>query len=104
MRSVLFLLAALGAGPALAAPPPARLGLCAACHGADGRGRIALAPNLAGQRYEYLLHALHDYRSGRRDAAVMRTATGPLSESELEQLAHWYADLPVCAPTRPAAQ
>ena len=73
--------------------------LCAACHGADGHARIPGAPNLAGQNYEYLMTALHAYRSGARDVAVMRAAIGPLSEDELQQLARWYSQLP-CAPAR----
>ncbi len=85
----------------LAAPPqPARLGLCAACHGADGHARIPGVPNLAGQNEQYLLDALHAYKSGARDVAVMRTATGPLSDTEMQQLAHWYASLPACAPAK----
>lgn len=83
---------------AVAATPPARLGLCAACHGADGRARIPGAPNLAGQNYRYLMDALHAYKNGARDVAVMRAATGPLSEGELEQLARWYSQLPCPAP------
>ena|SRR5690242_10721395 len=98
MRIVLFLaLALLATGAFAATPAPARLGLCAACHGADGRARIPGAPNLAGQNYQYLLNALHAYRSGARDVAVMRAATGPLSENEMQQLAYWYSALP-CAP------
>jgi cytochrome c553 len=83
----------LAAAPAIAAMPekPARLGLCAACHGSDGVATMAGAPNLAGQRLDYLRQALAQYRDGRRDVAVMRAATGPLSEAELDQLARWYS-------------
>jgi cytochrome c553 len=98
MRIALLLALALIATDAFPAPQPARLGLCAACHGADGHARIPGAPNLAGQNYTYLMNALHAYKSGARDVAVMRAATGPLSEAELQLLAHWYADLP-CTPT-----
>lgn len=100
---VTFSVAALTAFSSHAAPPkPARLGLCAACHGEDGRARIPGAPNLAGQNADYLLSALHDYKTDARDVAVMRAATGPLSESEIQQLARWYASLPVCASNAPA--
>ncbi|TCV91598.1 cytochrome c553 [Luteibacter rhizovicinus] len=79
--------------PVFAAPPvkPARLGLCAACHGADGMATMPGAPNLAGQKLDYLREALRQYRDGRRDVAVMRAATGPLSDAELDQLAQWFA-------------
>ncbi|MEO7148673.1 MAG: c-type cytochrome [Rhodanobacteraceae bacterium] len=103
MRTTLFLALAFAAGCAHAAPArkPARLGLCAACHGEDGRARVPGAPNLAGQNVDYLLNALHDYKTDARNVAVMRAATGPLSETEMQQLAHWYASLP-CAPSAPA--
>ncbi|MDE1899970.1 MAG: c-type cytochrome [Xanthomonadaceae bacterium] len=78
--------------------PPARLGLCAACHGSNGIATLPGVPNLAGQRLDYLRQALADYRSGRRDVAPMRAATGPLSTRELDQLAAWYASRPPCAP------
>jgi cytochrome c553 len=79
--------------PVLAAPPakPARLGLCAACHGEDGMARIPGAPNLAGQKVDYLREALRQYRDGRRDIPVMRAATGPLTDAELDQLAQWFS-------------
>lgn len=99
MRIALLIVLALFAIGASAAPQPARLGLCAACHGADGRARIPGAPNLAGQNYQYLMNALHAYKSGARDVAVMRAAIGPLSESDMQQLAHWYSGLP-CAPAQ----
>ncbi|KJV30066.1 c-type cytochrome [Luteibacter yeojuensis] len=79
--------------PAIAAPPakPARLGLCAACHGETGQARIPGAPNLAGQKPDYLREALRQYRDGRRDIPVMRAAVGPLSDAELDQLAEYFS-------------
>jgi cytochrome c553 len=93
MRTFMIAALILAAAPAIAAMPekPARLGLCAACHGSDGMATMAGAPNLAGQRLDYLRQALAQYRDGRRDVAVMRAATGPLSEAELDQLARWYS-------------
>lgn len=73
------------------ADKPARLGLCAACHGETGRAQIPGAPNLAGQRLDYLRSALAQYRDGRRDVAVMRAAVGPVSAAELDALARWYS-------------
>ncbi|HET7299555.1 MAG TPA: c-type cytochrome [Oleiagrimonas sp.] len=93
--------------PAMAAQPehtqaptrPSRLGMCAACHGERGIAVVPGVPNLAGQRLDYLLHALKQYRDGERDVAVMRAAVGPLSQQQLEQLARWFAAQPACAPT-----
>ena len=94
-----LLLAAAPLMAAIAAPaPPAQLGLCAACHGENGHARIPGAPNLAGQSYQYLLQALHEYRSGERNIPVMRAAAGPLSEQDVQALAHWFAAQSPCKP------
>ena len=94
MRNVLIAALCLAAAvPALADTPakPARLGLCAACHGETGMAQIPDAPNLAGQRLDYLRAALKQYRDGRRDVALMKAAIGPISDAELDQLARWYS-------------
>ncbi|MGH8234047.1 MAG: c-type cytochrome [Rhodanobacteraceae bacterium] len=97
-----LMLVVLAPGVALAetAAPvrPAQLGLCAACHGDDGQARIPGAPNLAGQSYQYLLQALHEYRSGQRNVPVMRAAAGPLTERDMQALAHWFAAQSPCKP------
>jgi cytochrome c553 len=80
-----------GWGQAVPVPRPSRLGLCAACHGETGQAGVAGAPNLAGQRLDYLRSALQQYRDGRRDAPVMRAAIGPVSNAELDALARWYS-------------
>lgn len=99
LLSIVALLAPAAALAAAAMPPrPARLGLCAACHGADGHARIPGAPNLAGQSPAYLLQALRAYRSGQRNVPVMRAAAGPLSGKDMQALAHWYAAQPPCEP------
>lgn len=98
--SIILLLAAapLATAQAAAPAPPAQLGLCAACHGEEGHARIPGAPNLAGQPYQYLLQALHEYRNGERNVPVMRAAAGPLTEKDLQALAHWFAAQPPCKP------
>ncbi|UGB38395.1 c-type cytochrome [Frateuria soli] len=93
MRLVLLAALLAAALPAFAAGSnrPARLGLCAACHGETGIAQMPGAPNLAGQRLDYLRNALAQYRDGRRDVAVMRAAIGPVSAAELDALARWYS-------------
>jgi cytochrome c553 len=68
---------------------------CASCHTDNFAGTKAVA-RLAGQREEYLLKALHDYKSGARAGggqAVMADVVYPLSEEEIEALAHYLAHL-----------
>lgn len=94
MRFVLIAVLSLAVSlPAMAATPkPSRLGLCAACHGETGEAQIPGAPNLAGQKRDYLREALRQYRDGRRKAPIMQAAIGPVSEADLDQLASWYSE------------
>ena len=75
-------------------PRPAKLGLCAACHGEDGRSRTSGTPHLAGQDEAYLRAALAAYRSGARSAAPMNAVAGSLQPRDIEALARWYATRP----------
>jgi cytochrome c553 len=68
---------------------------CASCHTDTFAGTKAVA-RLAGQREEYLLKALHDYKSGGRSGgagAAMADVAYPLSEEEIIALAHYLAHL-----------
>ena len=68
---------------------------CASCHTDSYAGTKAVA-RVAGQRQEYLLKALHDYKSGVRSGgglAAMADVAFPLSEEEIEALAHYLAHL-----------
>ena len=93
MRLFLIAVFSLAALPSFAQTPaaPARLGLCAACHGETGHASMPGVPNLAGQQLDYLRDALKQYRDGRRNVAVMRAAIGPLNGAELDALARWYS-------------
>jgi cytochrome c553 len=69
---------------------------CASCHTDNYAGTKAVA-GLSGQREEYLLKALHDYKSGVRSGgagAAMAEVAYPLSDEEIEALAHYLAHLP----------
>jgi cytochrome c553 len=66
---------------------------CASCHGDSFAGTKAVA-RLAGQREEYLVKALHDYKNGARSGggmAAMAEVAFPLSEEEITALAHYLA-------------
>jgi cytochrome c553 len=68
---------------------------CASCHTDSFAGTKAVA-RIAGQREEYLLKALHDYKSGVRSGggmAAMADVAYPLSEEEITALAHYLAHL-----------
>ena len=68
---------------------------CAACHTDSYAGTKAVA-RIAGQREEYLVKALMDYKTGVRAGgamAAMADVAFPLSEEEIEALAHYLAHL-----------
>ena len=68
---------------------------CASCHTDTFAGTKAVA-RLAGQREEYLVKALHDYKSGVRSGgagAAMADVAYPLSDEEITALAHYLAHL-----------
>ena len=82
------------ATPAQAPQKPARLGLCAACHGESGVATAPGIPHLAAQDRDYLASALRQYRSGERTASAMRAAAGALSDADIDALADWYSAQP----------
>jgi cytochrome c553 len=68
---------------------------CASCHTDSYAGTKGVA-RVAGQREDYLLKALRDYKSGQRSGggqAAMAEVAFPLSEEEIEALAHYLAHL-----------
>lgn len=73
---------------------PAKLGLCAACHGETGISRLSGTPHLAGQDEAYLRKALNDYRSGARKVAPMSSIANQLQPKDITAFAKWYAAQP----------
>lgn len=68
---------------------------CASCHGVDGRGRSQPdIPILGGQNADYLVKALEDYATGRRDSAVMATAAAPMTREQMVTMAKLVAAQP----------
>jgi len=68
---------------------------CAACHTDSYAGTKGVA-RIAGQREEYLVKALREYKSGARAGgamAAMADIAYSLSEEEIEALAHYLAHL-----------
>ena len=68
---------------------------CASCHTDTYAGTKAVS-RIAGQREEYLVKALKDYKSGVRSGggmAAMADVAYPLSEEEITALAHYLAHL-----------
>ena len=101
MRLVLLLLALSLCGAAQARGNAANgkalaAKTCVACHGADGAfdGKAPISadqPIIAGQHYDYLVKALSDYKSGKRNNPIMKGFATPLSKQDIEDLSAWFA-------------
>lgn len=75
---------------------------CTMCHGARGLSQ-ADSPNLAGQDPVAIYKQLVDFKTGVRTSAVMAPLTADLSESDMRDLAAYYAYLPRLSDRRLAA-
>ena len=104
MKSLIVVaLATLFAGPVLAeeakgpAKPDAAKGatiagqVCAACHTSDGSRGIAANPILQGQHADYLVKQLAEFKSGKRDNAIMKPMASTLSDDDMRNVAAFYA-------------
>lgn len=98
MRNILAAGLALGFGSqALAADINAGKqtaeNVCAACHGANGISVKPAWPNLAGQKSKYLVNQLKAFKSGKRKNVLMNAIAPQLSDSEIENVAAYFASL-----------
>jgi len=65
--------------------------MCAACHGAAGVSAVPTYPNLAGQKEAYLAKQLKDFKAGRRNDPTMKGMVMMLSDTDMDNLAAYYA-------------
>ncbi len=64
---------------------------CVDCHGADGNAPIDdTYPKLGGQYYDYLAHALQEYRDGEREHALMSSQAAGLTDQQISDLAAYF--------------
>jgi cytochrome c553 len=75
-----------------AAAGKARATACAMCHGPDGKG-TQVGPKLAGSDPAHFVQALSDYKSGKKDNAMMKAQAAQLSADDMANLAAYYAAL-----------
>ncbi|PWK89775.1 c-type cytochrome [Fulvimonas soli] len=72
----------------------AKAATCFACHGADGNAVDPQYPRLAGQYNLYIQQALHEYKDGRRNNAIMKGFVATLSDQDIEDVAAYFSSLP----------
>jgi cytochrome c553 len=83
--------AAAPAKPDLAKGQAISTQVCAACHTADGSRGSPANPILQGQHPEYLVKQLEEFKSGRRNNAVMKGFASTLSKEDMVNVAAFYA-------------
>jgi cytochrome c553 len=64
---------------------------CDRCHGVNGNSTDPRLPALAAQRVDYLEKTLHAYRTGERKSPQMAAMSEALTETDVENLAAYYA-------------
>jgi cytochrome c553 len=90
---------AMAATPAPVAKPDLAKGqagaaVCMACHTADGSRGLPANPILQGQHPEYLTKQLIEFKSGRRENAIMKGFASALSEEDMKNISAYYASKP----------
>lgn len=72
----------------------AKAGACIGCHGMDGISKSPMFPSLAGQSARYLETQLKHFRSSERENSTMNAMAKNLSDSDIQNLAAYFAGLP----------
>src|SRR6266540_1691805 len=67
--------------------------VCGGCHGLDGAGNHIKFPRIAGQRPDYIVKQLEDFRGERRhnDGGQMQMMASELKEPDIARVAKWFA-------------
>ena len=71
--------------------------VCAACHGALGASVGDAIPNLAGQKSKYIEIQLRALRDGTRKHPIMGAIAKQLSDTDIADVAAYFASLPGAA-------
>lgn len=66
---------------------------CIACHGEAGVSVNEIWPNLAGQKENYLVRQLGQFRTGVRVDPLMSPVARSLSEADIADIAAYFASL-----------
>jgi cytochrome c553 len=67
---------------------------CARCHGADGKGRNGLSPNILGLGEPRFVQVMKDYRDGAKPSGFMQPVAAGLSDEQIAQTARYFTRLP----------
>lgn len=65
--------------------------VCLACHGVDGNSGVPANPKLAQQHPEYLIKQLQEFKSGKRNNAIMKGFATALTDDDMRNISYWAA-------------
>jgi len=65
--------------------------VCVACHAVDGSRGTPANPIIAGQHPEYLIKQLQEFKSGKRQNAIMAGFAATLSDQDMRDVSYFYA-------------
>lgn len=90
---ITFLMPATGMAEGDAAAGKTKSSMCAACHGAEGISTNDIWPNLAGQKFTYLVKQMKDFRDGNRKDPMMSPMAAGLTDEDINNLAAYFSGL-----------
>src|SRR5687768_2577452 len=85
---------AVGGQAGDAAAGQGKAAMCFACHGASGVSTLPNYPNLAGQKEQYLIKQLTDFKAGKRTDPSMSSMVSALPEGDVPDIAAYFSSLP----------
>lgn len=80
-------------GKAEAKSPPPQAQTCIGCHGSNGISNNPMWPNLAGQKKQYLIKQIKDFKGKHRKDQLMTPMANTLSEDDIEAIADYFSKL-----------
>lgn len=79
------------AKPDLAKGEASFVAMCASCHASDGNSGTPANPKLSQQHPEYLVKQLQEFKSGKRNNAIMSGFASTLSDQDMKNISYWLA-------------
>ena len=67
---------------------------CQGCHGEDGNSSVPMIPKLSGQRAEYIVKQIRDFKSGTRKHEVMTVMAADIADDDVIDIAAYFASIP----------
>ncbi len=69
---------------------------CSGCHGPTGISSNSRYPNLAGQKKNYILTQLRNFKKGKRKSPVMKSIISGLEDQDYQDLAAYFSQQVYC--------